>query len=84
MNYRDTLEDLEQRLNLDREFDSMERFVIGVCRSLDLSTVAHAALEIAARYIPRWTPQIRPWMDRSKPATRRGSETGDFYPAATS
>src|SRR4051794_16854642 len=33
---------------------------------------------------PRWTPQNRPWMDRSKPATRRASETGDFYPAATS
>lgn len=37
-----------------------------------------------SRRDPRWTPQIRPWMDRSKPATRRASETGDFYPAATS
>jgi hypothetical protein len=33
---------------------------------------------------PRWTPQIRPSMDSSKPATRRAPETGDVYPAATS
>lgn len=42
-----------------------------------------ARSEAVAVY-PRWTPQNRPWMDRSKPAIRKASETGDFYPAATS
>lgn len=51
MNYRDTLEELEQRLNLDREFESIEHYMIGVCRSLDLSGVAREALEVASRYL---------------------------------
>ena len=51
MNYRDTLEDLEQRLDLRREFDSIERFLIAMCRSLDLSAVALEALEVATRYL---------------------------------
>jgi hypothetical protein len=51
MDYRDTLEELEQRLNLNCEFDSIEQFVIGVCRSLDLSEVARKALDVAAQYL---------------------------------
>ena len=51
MNYRDTLEELELRVELNREFDSIARFVIGVCRSLELSEVAHAALDVATRYL---------------------------------
>jgi hypothetical protein len=51
MNYRDTLEELELRVNLDREFDSIARFVIGVCSSLELSAVARDALKVATRYL---------------------------------
>jgi len=51
MNYQDTLQELELRVDLDREFDSSARFVIGVCRSLDLSEVARGALEVATRYL---------------------------------
>jgi hypothetical protein len=51
MSYRDTLEEFEGRLDLDREFESIQRFLIGVCRSLELSAVAQEALEVAARYL---------------------------------
>lgn len=53
MDFRDTLEEIEARVDLDREFDSARRLVIGVCRSLDLSPAASAALDVAARYIDR-------------------------------
>jgi len=51
MNYRDTLEELERRVDLNREFDAIARFVIGVCRSLGLSGEARDALDVAARYL---------------------------------
>jgi hypothetical protein len=51
MSYADTLGELRQLVDLDREFDSLARFVIGVCRSLDLSLAAREALEVATRYL---------------------------------
>ena len=51
MNYRDTLEDIELRLDLGREFDAIERFYVGVCRSLELSAAAREALEVATQYL---------------------------------
>ncbi|TAK19471.1 MAG: hypothetical protein EPO40_33165 [Myxococcaceae bacterium] len=51
MNYRDTLEDLELRLDLGREFDTIERFYIGVCSSLELSATAREALAVATQYL---------------------------------
>jgi hypothetical protein len=53
MDYRDTLEEIEARIDLDREYDSIERFVIGVCRSLDLSPIASGAIDVAVRYLDR-------------------------------
>jgi hypothetical protein len=51
MNYRDTLEEIEVRVDLDREGDAIARFVIGVCRSLDLSAEGLQALAVATRYL---------------------------------
>jgi hypothetical protein len=45
---------------------------------------SHGVMNFAIELWPRWTPQIRPAMDSSKPATSGASETGDFYPAVTS
>jgi hypothetical protein len=53
VDYRDILEDLEGRLNLDHEYDAIERFMIGVCLSLELSEVGREALVVAANYLER-------------------------------
>lgn len=51
MNYRDTLEEIELRTDLNHEFDSSTKFMIGICRSLQLSPIGREALEVATRYL---------------------------------
>jgi hypothetical protein len=51
MSYRDLLEEIELKVNLDRESDSIARFVIAVCHAIDLPVVASEGLDVAARYV---------------------------------
>jgi Pentapeptide repeats (8 copies) len=72
----------DHRLDLRRTYLSEIDLRKGDLRGADLRETNLTSADV--REAPRWTPQNRPWMDRSKPATRGASETGDFYPAATS
>ena len=51
MNYRDTLEEIELRTDLNHEFDSITKFMIGICRSLQLSPTGREALEVVTQYL---------------------------------
>jgi hypothetical protein len=51
MDYQDTLEEIELRADLDHEFDSIAKFMIGICRSLQLSPTGREALKVATRYL---------------------------------
>ncbi|MBP7689676.1 MAG: hypothetical protein KA765_17295 [Thermoflexales bacterium] len=51
MDYQDTLEEIELRTNLNHEFDSITKFMLGICRSLQLSPTGREALEVATRYL---------------------------------